>query len=277
MWRVRIRIDLAYDGTDFSGWAAQPGLRTVQGVLEEALGRILRLEHPRVTVAGRTDAGVHARAQVVHVDVPESSWSALPGRSTLPPEESLVRRLNAVLPSDVAASRAAVAPDGFDARFSALWRRYSYRVIFARDPLRSRYALVHEPVALHLMNASAALLVGERDFTPFCKARPGASAVRTLQHFEWREIPGGVLASIQADAFCHNMVRSLVGACLTVGRGKRDLDWLRAVAGSAERSPQIHVAPGHPLILEEVGYPEDAHMAARAERTRARRSLPEHS
>lgn len=281
MWPVRIRIDLAYDGTDFSGWATQPGLRTVQGELEAALGRILRLEAPRVTVAGRTDAGVHARAQVAHVDIPEESWLALPGRSTLPPQDSLVRRLNAVLPPDVAVDRTEVAPEGFDARFSAVWRRYSYRVIFAPDPLQARYALVHDPVDATAMNAAAALLVGERDFTPFCKARPGASAIRTLQRLQWEEIPAGeagpegVLATVQADAFCHNMVRSLVGACLAVGSGRRDLDWLRSVIDSRERSAQIHVAPGHPLILEEVGYPADEELAARAQRTRARRTLPE--
>lgn len=278
---VRIRIDLSYDGTDFSGWAIQPGRRTVQGELEAACDRILRLPEPaRLTVAGRTDAGVHARAQVAHIDIPGEAWRALPGRSDLPPERALARRLNAVVPHDLAIRSTAAAPPGFDARFSALWRRYSYRVIHVRDPLQRRYTLFREEVDGDLLNEAARAMLGERDFTAFCKARPGATAIRTLQRFfwePWQDSTGahGVVAHVQADAFCHNMVRSLVGACLAVGAGRRDVDWLREVAESNERSSQVQVAPAHPLVLEEVGYPQASELAQRAVQTRAVRAAPE--
>lgn len=279
---MRIRLDLAYDGTDFSGWAVQPGLRTVQGEIEAAFDRIMRLDEPaRLTVAGRTDAGVHARAQVVHIDITKSAWEALPGRSDRPPEEAAVRKLNAVLPDDIAIHRVSVAPEGFDARFSAVWRKYSYRVTTKRDPFHRRFALLHpEALDLALLNEAAQSLLGERDFTPFCKARPGASAIRTLQRFEWRpwvndgeEI--GVVAHLQADAFCHNMVRSLVGATLAVGNNKKTVAWLREVAELATRSSQVHVAPAHALVLEGVGYPADDELAVRAQQTRAVRTLGE--
>lgn len=273
---MRIRIDLSYDGADFSGWARQPGRRTVQGEVEAACDRILRLPEPaRLTVAGRTDAGVHARAQVAHLDLPRQVWDALPGRSERPATEVAVRRLNAVLPEDVAIRTAVPAPAGFDARFSAIWRRYSYRVIHKPDPLQRRRALLYDAVDPAALNAAAGLLLGERDFTAFCKARPGASAIRTLQEFRWEAAEGGVVAHVRADAFCHNMVRSLVGACLAVGSGRRDLAWLREVADLDERSSQVQVAPAHPLVLEEVGYPPEAELAARARTARAVRTLPE--
>lgn len=284
---MRIRLDLSYDGTDFAGWATQPGQRTVQGEIEAGLDRVLRLPTPaRLTVAGRTDAGVHARAQVAHIDIPDDIYLATPGRSDRPPGQALVRRLRAVLPADIGVTDVSEAPVGFDARFSAIWRRYSYRVTDRPDPLQRRFELVYDPVDLGALNAAAALLVGERDFTPFCKARPGASAVRTLQRFEWREATTSdtdgdlgvagrsvVVATVQADAFCHNMVRSLVGACLAVGRGQRDLDWLARVAASKERSAEVQVAPGHPLVLEAVGYPAPDQLADRARTTRAVRTL----
>lgn len=279
MGNVRIRIDLSYDGAEFSGWAKQPGRRTVQAELEAACERVLRLTGPvRLTVAGRTDAGVHARAQVAHIDIPRAAWESTPGRSDRPPEAALTQRLNAVLPGDIAIRSTSIAPPGFDARFSASWRRYSYRVTYLRDPLDRRYALRHDPLNLEALNASSSALLGERDFTPFCKARPGATAIRTLQEFRWDtwgEGPAGVRAEVRADAFCHNMVRSLVGACLAVGSGRRDLEWLRRVAQAGERSSEIQVAPGHPLILEEVGYPEPGEFAERARRSRSVRTLPQ--
>lgn len=271
---MRIRIDLAYDGTDFSGWAKQPGRRTVQGEVETALERILRLEEPvRLTVAGRTDAGVHARAQVAHVDIPAAAWTELPGRSEHAPAQALTRRLNAVLPEDIAVHAASPAPEGFDARFSAIWRAYSYRVIFAPDPLSRRYALRSDPLDRELLNAAARATVGEHDFTAFCKARPGATAIRTLQEFSWRTEGQGVVARLRADAFCHNLVRSLVGACITVASGRRDVTWISELLAATERSSEVQVAPPHPLVLEAVGYPPAPEMAARAERARAVRRL----
>lgn len=122
---VRLRIDLGYDGTDFSGWAAQPGLRTVEGELSVALTTVLRAPDPvRLTVAGRTDAGVHARGQVAHADVAETAYVAAVGRTGRTPDEALVARLRGLLPPDVVVHRVYRAPAGFDARFAAVWRRY---------------------------------------------------------------------------------------------------------------------------------------------------------
>jgi tRNA pseudouridine38-40 synthase len=274
---LRVRIDLAYDGTRFSGWAAQPGLRTVQGELASALATVLRTPEPvRVTVAGRTDAGVHARGQVVHVDLDPHAWARLPGRSDREPGPSLVSRLGGILPADVVVRRAEVAPEGFDARFAALERRYVYRIAdpaAVRDPLR-RHDTVWWRRALdaEAMDEAARSLVGLRDFAAFCKQREGATTVRTLLDFSWTRLPDGVLAAtVRADAFCHSMVRSLVGAVVPVGEGRRERDWPRSLQEHRERAAGIHVMPAHGLSLEEVVYPADADLAARSTTTRARR------
>ncbi|WP_062314513.1 tRNA pseudouridine(38-40) synthase TruA [Demequina rhizosphaerae] len=279
---VRARLDLSYDGTDFSGWATQPGLRTVQGVLEDALVRIVRQEaYPRVTVAGRTDAGVHARGQVAHVDIAASAWERMPGRAARTPAQGLLSRLDGVLPDDVVIRDVTVAPAGFDARFSATQRRYAYRVTDAvPDVLRRRHVVrVSRPLDVDALNRASSTLLGLRDFAAFCRGREGATTIRDLTELSWRRETEGpdaglVVATVRADAFCHSMVRSLVGALLTVGEGRRDLDWLAAVAASETRSQAIAVAPAHGLTLEEVAYPDDALLAARAEATRGRRTLP---
>ncbi|MFC4111457.1 tRNA pseudouridine(38-40) synthase TruA [Nonomuraea zeae] len=280
---VRLRLDLAYDGTDFSGWARQPGLRTVQGEIEQAIGRILRLGGPAVlTVAGRTDAGVHARGQVAHVDVPEPSLGELDGnRGPLSVDErlsALVRRLGGVLPPDVRVHRVSVAPEGFDARFSATFRRYAYRVsdlAGGADPLRRREVVWHNrPLDLAALNAAAARLLGEHDFAAFCKKREGATTIRELQRLEWaRERDGTLVATVVADAFCHSMVRALVGSLLAAGDGRRPVEWPGEVLTRAVRDSGVHVAPAHGLCLEEVGYPPDAELAARADATRRVRTL----
>ncbi|HLH58204.1 MAG TPA: tRNA pseudouridine(38-40) synthase TruA [Streptosporangiaceae bacterium] len=270
---VRLRLDLAYDGSEFSGWAAQPGRRTVQEVTETALGRVLRLpEPPKLTVAGRTDAGVHARGQVAHVDVPAAAWTAAAGIAT--------RRLAGALPPDVRLRGVAPAPDGFDARFSALWRRYRYRVCddpAAADPLRRNETLWYpRPVGLDRMNEAAAALLGEHDFAAFCRRREGATTVRELLRLDWaRDGDGVVVATVVADAFCHNMVRALVGALLAVGEGRHGPDWPRRLLAAAVRDHAVHVAPAHGLCLEEVRYPPAAELAARAAATRRVRVLPD--
>ncbi|WP_020143203.1 tRNA pseudouridine(38-40) synthase TruA [Terracoccus sp. 273MFTsu3.1] len=275
---LRVRLDLAYDGTAFSGWAAQPALRTVQGELTAALSTVLRSPEPvRVTVAGRTDAGVHARGQVAHVDLDARAWAALPGRSDREPGVALVSRLGGLLGTDVVVRRAAVAPVGFDARFSAVERRYLYRLADVdadRDPLR-RHDTVwwRRPLDVAAMDEASRSLVGLRDFAAFCKQREGATTVRTLIDFSWVRLPDGVLAAtVRADAFCHSMVRSLVGAVVPVGEGRRAVDWPRALRDGAQRTAGIHVMPPHGLSLEEVVYPGDDDLAARAAATRARRS-----
>ncbi|MEO3793745.1 tRNA pseudouridine(38-40) synthase TruA [Nonomuraea sp. B10E15] len=275
---VRLRLDLAYDGTEFSGWARQPGRRTVQGEIEQALGRILRLGEPaQLTVAGRTDAGVHARGQVSHVDVPEGSMAELDGnRGPLGIDErlaALVRRLGGVLPPDVRVHRVSVASEGFDARFSALFRRYAYRVsdaVGGVDPLRRREVVWHNrPLDDGALDAAAARLIGEHDFAAFCKKREGATTIRELQRLDWvREQDGTLVATVVADAFCHSMVRALVGSLLAAGDGRRPVEWPGEVLGRAVRDSGVHVAPAHGLCLEEVGYPPDAELAARAAATR---------
>ena len=274
---LRVRLDVAYDGTAFSGWAAQPGLRTVQGELSAALTTVLRGPDPvRLTVAGRTDAGVHARGQVVHVDVDREAWAALPGRSDREPGASLVSRLAGVLPTDVVVRRATPAPPGFDARFSALERRYAYRLADPtadRDPLR-RHDTVwwRRPLDVDAMDEAARSLVGLRDFAAFCKQREGATTIRTLLEYSWTSLPDGVMvATVRADAFCHSMVRSLVGAVVPVGEGRRAPDWPRDLQERAVRASAIHVMPAHGLSLEEVVYPPDSELADRAVATRAKR------
>ncbi|NRQ30839.1 tRNA pseudouridine(38-40) synthase TruA [Nonomuraea sp. NN258] len=280
---VRLRLDLAYDGTAFSGWARQPGRHTVQGEIEQAVNRILRLAEPAtLTVAGRTDAGVHARGQVAHVDVPPESLTELDGnRGPLSGDErlaALIRRLGGVLPTDVRVHRVSVAPEGFDARFSALYRRYAYRVsdaVGGADPLRRHEVVWHNrPLDLDALNLAAARLLGEHDFAAFCKKREGATTIRELQRLDWAREPDGVLvATVMADAFCHSMVRALVGSLLAVGDGRRPVEWPGQVLTAAVRDSGVHVAPAHGLCLEEVAYPAEAELAARASATRRVRTL----
>ncbi|MFC8504093.1 tRNA pseudouridine(38-40) synthase TruA [Pedococcus sp. NPDC057267] len=276
---LRVRLDVSYDGTDFSGWATQPGLRTVEGELSAALGTLLRVTEPvRLVVAGRTDAGVHARGQVVHLDPDPEAWAALPGRSDRSPEAAALTRLRGILPPDVVVRAVAVAPAGFDARFSALRRRYRYRLCDrpeAVDPLRRRDTVVTKrPLDEGLLDEAARSLVGLHDFAAFCKRREGATTVRTLLDYGWERGPDGVLeARVVADAFCHSMVRSLVGAVVPVGEGRRPVQWPAEVLRAAQRDPGVVVMPPHGLSLEEVVYPEDGLLAARAQEARSVRTL----
>ncbi|WP_268933494.1 tRNA pseudouridine synthase A [Sinomonas notoginsengisoli] len=280
---VRVRLDLAYDGAPFSGWAVQPGRRTAQGTLEEALAMLLR-RPVRVVVAGRTDAGVHARGQVVHLDLTGHEWAGLSRRSSESPERALVRRLSGALSrvlgdatGALTVHRAVVPPPGFDARFSALWRRYSYRIADRQedwDPVLRGITLWHRAaVDVGRMNVAADQLLGLQDFLAFCKPREGSTTVRTLQEFAFeRAHDGVVVARVRADAFCHNMVRALVGSALRVGEGLESVGWLHERMVARVRDAKTRLAPPHPLVLEEVGYPESAEeMAERAELTRALR------
>ena len=258
---MRIRIDLAYDGTGFSGWARQPGLRTVEETLAQGLGRVLRVEPPRLVVGGRTDAGVHARGSVCHLDVADEAWRRVPGRSDRAPGEALVTRLRGVLPDDVAVRAATEVHPGFDARFSALRRRYSYRLQDrprSADPLRRRdTVVVRHPLDVEAMDQAARPLVGLRDFAAFCKPREGATTVRTLLEFTWqRDEAGVVVATVVADAFCHSMVRALVGAVVPVGEGRRPPGWPLEVQQAGGRDPGVRVMPAHGLCLEEITYPD---------------------
>ncbi|MFI6758655.1 tRNA pseudouridine(38-40) synthase TruA [Micromonospora sp. NPDC050417] len=264
---TRVRLDVAYDGTDFSGWAAQPGRRTVAGVLTEVLSKVLGADAVTgLTVAGRTDAGVHATGQVCHVDLADAAWKPL--------ADSLLRRLAGLLPGDVRVRTVTEVPAEFDARFSATFRRYEYRVTdapYGVEPLR-RHEILAWPRSLELaaLAHAAAGLVGEHDFAAYCRRKEHATTLREVTRLDWRRDPDGILvATVQADAFCQSMVRSLVGAMLVAGDGRRPVEWPASLLTRRERSSEVTVAPAHGLTLVEVGYPEDpAGYADRAERTR---------
>ncbi|MFV0429601.1 MAG: tRNA pseudouridine(38-40) synthase TruA [Arachnia sp.] len=265
---MRWRIDLAYDGTDFHGWAAQPGQRTVEATLAAALATVARVPEPHLVVAGRTDAGVHARGQVCHVDLDLAGEAG----------HGLVRPLRGILPPDIALRGLSPAPDGFDARFSAIWRRYAYRLIEAdapADPLtRSWVTPVRRSVDEEAINQVAPELVGLRDFAAFCKRRDGATTIRDLRELRARRGADGVVEiHLLADAFCHSMVRSVVGALLEVAVGRADAAWLAGVRDSRARQSGVPVMPARGLTLEEVGYPPDDMLAARARQARDRRTL----
>jgi tRNA pseudouridine38-40 synthase len=264
---VRLRIDLAYDGGAFHGWAVQPELRTVQGELESALATVLRLAQAATVCAGRTDTGVHARGQVVHLDlVPDSLLEGDLGR--------LGRRLNGVLPQDVRVRRVSVAAPGFDARFSPLWRRYAFRICDGvPDPLTRGHVLAWpRPLDVDAMNEASSALLGLHDFAAFCKQREGATTVRTLLDLAWERSGDVLTGTVRADAFCHHMVRSLVGCLIAVGEGRRPVTWPDEVLAAAVRDPAVTVVPPEGLTLEEVGYPPDEELAERAEQSRTRRA-----
>lgn len=278
----RIRLSLAYDGTHFHGWAAQPGLRTVEGELHEVIA--LLTGAPRsITVAGRTDAGVHARGQVAHFDVEPEVLERVRGRYSGDALEALQHRMMALLSrrsegpkgsSDLIIREAKRAPEGFDARFSALSRSYTYRISDdprAWDPLRRNDVLwVREVLDVEAMNRAAVPLLGEHDFLSYCKPREGATTIRELLELRAERRDGLIEVKARADAFCHSMVRTLVGTLMRVGVGQRPESWPQERLEARSRDTgEVIVAPPHPLTLESVEYPEDHLLAARAIQTRA--------
>jgi tRNA pseudouridine38-40 synthase len=241
-----LRLVVAYDGEPFSGFARQPGRRTVQAELEAALERLAK--GPVTTVgAGRTDAGVHARGQVVHADVP----------ARLDPER-VRRALNGRLSPAIVVREAGWAPPGFDARHSARRRTYVYRVDDSGDPdplLRGFVLAWSRPLDLARMREAARPLLGEHDFAAFCRARAGATTTRRLRSLGIRRLRGLVEVRLVADAFCWQMVRGIVGHLLLVGDGRRDPASSVAVLAAAYRSRAGNIAPAHGLVLESVSYP----------------------
>ncbi|NLU81755.1 tRNA pseudouridine(38-40) synthase TruA [Rhodococcus sp. HNM0569] len=258
-----MRLDVAYDGTDFSGWARQDGLRTVCGELEEKLGAVLRVPL-QLTVAGRTDAGVHATGQVAHVDVPADAVPEEPAR--------LLRRMARFLSPDVRLTGIGIAPPDFDARFSALRRHYEYRVTtapYGAEPLHARDTVAHpRPLDLDVVRQASDRLIGLHDFAAFCKRREGATTIRDLQRFSWHQDGDLFTAAVSADAFCWSMVRSLVGAVLAVGEGRRPVSWIDELLTETSRSSAVLVAPAKGLCLVGVDYPDDRDLAARNATTR---------
>lgn len=276
---VRLRLDIAYDGTDFAGWAAQDGHRTVAGVLDEALSTVFRTP-VRVFGAGRTDSGVHASGQVAHLDVPADALGHAHPRRPREREPEflpLVRRLGRFLPADVRVRDIGRAPAGFDARFSALRRHYAYRISLAPygvEPHLARFVTAW-PRALDVdaMAAASRDLLGLHDFAAFCRHRPGATTIRDLQRLDWSREGDLVTARVSADAFCWSMVRSLVGALLAVGEGRREPGWCATLLGAAARSSDFAAAPARGLTLIGVDYPPDDQLAERIAVTRDLRAL----
>ena len=271
---VRLRLDIAYDGTEFAGWALQSGQRTVAGVLDDALSTVFRVP-VQLRAAGRTDAGVHATGQVAHIDVPsEALPNAYPRTSRLGDSEflPLVRRLARFLPTDVRVLDINRAAAGFDARFSALRRHYVYRLSTAPygvEPQEARYvAAWPRPLDVEAMSAASRDLVGLHDFAAFCRHREGATTIRDLQRLDWSRDGDRVTAYVSADAFCWSMVRSLVGALLAVGEHRRESGWCAALLTSTQRSSDFAAAPPHGLTLVGVDYPADDQLEARTKVTR---------
>lgn len=273
---MRVRLDLAYDGGAFHGWAAQPGLRTVEGVLSEALATLIR-RPVKLTVAGRTDAGVHAAQQTVHVDLTDAEWQGLPRRSAEDPATVLIRRLSGVLAGEdgaVVVYAAQRVGTDFDARFAALSRRYTYRIadhLEARSPLRRADTAWHRHrLDELLMHAEAASVLGLHDFGSFCRPRETGTTIRQLQEFTVRRDTDGVIhAEVTADAFCHHMVRALVGAVMEVGEGRRSPGWLAERLETPSWDEKVRLAPARGLTLAGVEYPQADQLAARTAQTRA--------
>ncbi|TLP95753.1 tRNA pseudouridine(38-40) synthase TruA [Nesterenkonia salmonea] len=283
---MRVRLDLAYDGNAYRGWAHQPGQPTVEGTLREALATVIRREVP-VVVAGRTDAGVHARGQVLHLDLSADEWEQLARGRAIPPEKAMRQRLNGVLGREdgaVVVHQVRRVSDDFDARFSALTRTYTYRIadrLELRDPLRrhdtawlnpSRKLQPSGQLDVPLMDAEATSILGLHDFGSFCRPRDHATTIRQLTEFTISRGHDGVItAQITADAFCHHMVRALIGACIDVGEGRRQPGWLMDRLSDPVWDERVRLAPPQGLVLERVDYPDQDQLAVRAGQTRARR------
>ena len=276
---VRLRLDIAYDGTGFAGWATQAEQRTVAGTIDDALSTVFRT--PIVTrAAGRTDTGVHATGQVAHVDVPaEAIPLAYPrtARSGEPEFLPLVRRLSKLLTDDVRVRDVTRAPVGFDARFSALRRHYEYRLStapFGVAPQEARFVTAWpRPLDLDAIAVASRELLGLNDFAAFCRPRRGATTIRDLQRLDWVRDGDLITAHVTADAFCWNMVRSVVGALLAVGEGRRRPDWMGGLLTSTSRSSDFAAAPARGLTLVAVDYPSDDELEARIKVTRDIRTL----
>jgi tRNA pseudouridine38-40 synthase len=266
---VRLRLDIAYDGTDFAGWATQAGQRTVAGVIGDALTTVFRTPL-RLWAAGRTDTGVHATGQVAHVDVPAAALPNVYPRSSRAGEPEflpLLRRLSRFLPADVRVLEISRAPSGFDARFSALRRHYEYRLSTAAygvQPQQARYITAWpRDLDVDAMSVASQDLLGLHDFAAFCRHRAGATTIRDLQRLDWSREGDLITAHVSADAFCWQMVRSLVGALLAVGEQRRTPQWCRELLGAAERSSDFSAAPAQGLTLAGVDYPPDEELASR--------------
>ena len=248
---LRLRIDLAYDGTHYSGWAKQPDQRTIQEEIEKAISTATQSPIESI-VAGRTDAGVHATGQVIHVDVPEATEV-----------DGLAFKLNCMLDEDIRILKVRAMTSEFHARFTATQRSYSYTILDGNRVLPPLHRLDVAPwyrtLDIDLLNSASALLLGTHDFAAFCKFREGATTVRNLVRFHWiRNDEGYLIADIAADAFCYSMVRNLVGAVVCVAEGRNNLDWIAGMLAKKERVPDSLVFEARGLSLRHVEYSPDS-------------------
>ena len=263
---LRFRIDLSYDGTNFYGWAKQLGLRTVQSELVEALNTIFGDSDDDfgMRVAGRTDAGVHATGQVIHVDVPESINL-----------EEIAYKLNRILDEDIRIMRVSIAPEAFHARFSALRRKYTYKILDKNLPIPpiNRYDIAswYRPLDAELMNSASSLVLGHHDFAAFCKFKEGGTTLRTLEEFHWERQGDLLVATVVADAFCYSMVRNLVGAVVCVADGRKEASWVGELLANKERVSDSLVFPARGLTLTSVEYPTNDQLLERAKVTIGKR------
>ena len=276
---TRLRLDFGYDGTDFYGWSKQPDLRTIQGEYIKALTLIFGEDDNGfgLRVAGRTDAGVHAVGCVLHMDLSDAQMKRLGRNDSM---EDIAYKLNNLLPIDIRVNRVSIAPAGFDARFSAINRRYRYRLAdqsAEKNPLESRFTLeTYGHLDVAAMNEAGQVLLGLHDFASFCKPREGSTTIRELQEITVKRVTNGVVEiEIQADAFCHNMVRSIVGALIAVGKGQATSADVRATLERASRTQSYRVVAAQGLTLIEIGYPADELLAQQAELAKNLRSHEE--
>jgi tRNA pseudouridine38-40 synthase len=265
---LRLRIDLAYDGTNFSGWGKQPDRRTVQEEVEKALTTATQSKIESI-VAGRTDAGVHATGQVIHVDVPESINL-----------DEIAYKLNRILDEDIRIIQVSIAPEAFHARFSALRRSYIYKILDKNFPVppinRFDIASWYRPLEVDSLNEASALVLGHHDFAAFCKFREGGTTIRTLEKFQWERQGDLLVASVVADAFCYSMVRNLVGAAVCVADGRKESSWMGELLANKERVSDSLVFPARGLTLSSVEYPTNDQLLERAKVTIGKRGNGSH-
>ena len=266
---LRLRIDLAYDGTNFSGWGKQPDRRTVQEEVEKALTTATQSKIETI-VAGRTDAGVHATGQVIHVDVPDTLNL-----------DDLSYKLNRMLDTDVRVMKVAVVNGPFNARFSALRRHYTYKILDGNQTIspldRLDVASWYRVLDVDLMNQASALMLGSHDFAAYCKFREGSTTVRNLQRFEWsRDSAGFLIGDVVADSFCYSMVRNLVGAVVCVADGRFGPEWIEQTLGNKVRISDSLVFPACGLTLRQVDYPTDDQLIEHAKATIGKRDNGTH-
>ena len=266
---LRLRIDLAYDGTNFSGWAVQPDRRTVQEEVEKALTTATQSKIETI-VAGRTDAGVHATGQVIHVDVPETLNL-----------DDLSYKLNRMLDTDVRVMKVAAVDGPFNARFSALRRHYTYKILDGNQTIppldRLDVAGWYRDLDVDLMNQASALMLGSHDFAAYCKFREGSTTIRNLQRFHWiRDSAGLLIGDVVADSFCYSMVRNLVGAVVCVADGRFGPEWIEQTLANKVRISDSLVFPACGLSLRQVDYPTNDQLLEHAKVTIGKRDNGSH-